>query len=77
MHRLIVTSATYRQSSRYRPELATVDPNNHLLARQSRLRVEAEIVRDAGLAAAGLLSRKIGGPSVFPPQPDGAMKAGP
>jgi hypothetical protein len=69
--RLIVTSATYRQSSRARPDLDEIDPRNELLARQSRLRVEAEIVRDLGLAAAGMLSRKIGGPSVYPPQPDG------
>src|SRR5262249_33956374 len=73
MHRLIVTSATYRQQSRARPELATVDPDNRLLARQTRLRVEAEAVRDLMLAASGLLSAKIGGPSVFPPQPDGVM----
>ncbi|MCA9100018.1 MAG: DUF1553 domain-containing protein, partial [Planctomycetales bacterium] len=74
MHRLIVTSATYRQSSRYRPELAEVDPRNRLLARQHRLRLEAEIVRDVALSASGLLSREIGGPSVFPPQPDGVME---
>ncbi len=74
MHRLIVTSATYRQSSRHRPELAKVDPSNRLLARQNRLRLEAEIVRDVSLTASGLLNRKIGGPSVFPPQPDGVFK---
>jgi hypothetical protein len=67
--KLIVTSATYRQSSRYRPELEERDPLNTLLARQSRLRLEAEIVRDAHLAASGLLSEKIGGPSVRPPLP--------
>lgn len=76
MHRLIVTSATYRQSSHVRPELATVDPNNKLLARQSRLRLDAEIVRDVSLSASGLLNPKIGGPSVFPPQPDGVMTLG-
>jgi hypothetical protein len=69
MHRLIVTSASYRQSSRIRPELANVDPRNRLLARQSRLRLDAEIVRDAALASSGLLSHTIGGPSIFPPQP--------
>jgi mono/diheme cytochrome c family protein len=69
--RLIVTSATYRQSSNARPDLKVIDPRNELLARQSRLRVEAEIVRDMGLAASGLLSDKIGGASVYPPQPDG------
>ncbi len=68
MHRLIVTSATYRQSSRPRVELATRDPNNVLLSRQNSLRVPAETVRDAALAVSGLLSRKLGGPSVFPPQ---------
>jgi len=73
MHRLIVTSATYRQSSRFRPDLAKRDPRNSLLARQSRLRLEAEIVRDAALAASGLLSRRIGGPSVTPPQPEGVF----
>jgi len=67
--RLIVTSATYRQSSRYRPELEERDPLNTLLARQSRLRLEAETVRDVHLAASGLLCDKIGGPSVRPPLP--------
>ena len=76
LHHLIVTSATYRQSSRVRPELATVDPNNRLLARQSRLRLDAEIVRDAALSASGLLSPRIGGPPVYPPQPDGVMTLG-
>ncbi|MFM9962686.1 MAG: DUF1553 domain-containing protein [Planctomycetaceae bacterium] len=69
--KLIVTSATYRQASRHRPELLDVDPQNTLLARQNRLRVEAEIVRDLSLDVAGLLSRKIGGPSVFPALPAG------
>ncbi|MEX0704670.1 MAG: PSD1 and planctomycete cytochrome C domain-containing protein [Planctomycetales bacterium] len=67
--RTIVTSATYRQSSRHRPELAERDPLNRLLHRQNRFRVEAEIVRDLYLAASGLLSPKVGGPSVFPPMP--------
>jgi hypothetical protein len=71
MHRLIVNSATYRQSSHARPDLATVDPRNKLLARQARLRLEAESIRDVALAASGLLSAKIGGPGVFPPQPAG------
>jgi hypothetical protein len=69
VHRLIVTSAAYRQSSRPRPELATRDPNNLLLARQASLRLSADQVRDATLAVSGLLSRKVGGPSVFPQQP--------
>jgi hypothetical protein len=67
--RTIVTSATYRQASTNRPELNAVDPENRLLARQSRLRLEAEIIRDTCLAASGLLSRKVGGPSVYPPAP--------
>ena len=65
--RYIVMSATYRQSSNHRDELVSIDPKNQLLARQNRFRVEAEIVRDLYLDAAGLLSRKVGGPSVFPP----------
>lgn len=71
MHRLIVASATYQQSSRARPDLAEKDPLNLLLARQNRQRVEAEIVRDAALSASGLLNANIGGPSVRPPQPEG------
>jgi hypothetical protein len=74
MHRLIVTSATYRQSSRNRPELAAIDPRNRLLARQARLRLDAEIVRDVALSASGLLSPKVDGPSVYPPQPDGIYR---
>jgi hypothetical protein len=74
MHRLIVTSATYRQSSKARPDLEKIDARNRLLARQSRIRVNAEVVRDVALAASGLLSHKVGGPSVFPPQPDGVYK---
>ena len=71
MHRLIVTSATYQQSSAARPDLAEKDPRNLLLARQERLRVEAEIIRDAALCASGLIDRTIGGPGIRPPQPDG------
>jgi hypothetical protein len=69
LHRMIVTSATYRQSSEVRPELLERDPDNRLLARQSRLRLEAEIIRDAALSASGLLAGTIGGRSVFPPMP--------
>ncbi len=69
MIKLIVMSATYRQSSHFRPDCAAVDPENRLLHRQNRYRVEGEIVRDAYLSIAGLLSDKIGGPSVFPPLP--------
>ena len=76
MHRLITTSATYRQSSRVRSDLMNVDANNKLLARQTRLRLDAEIIRDVGLSASGLLNTNIGGPSVFPPQPDGVMTLG-
>ena len=71
MHRLIVTSGTYKRSSSSRPDLADKDPLNLLLARQTRVRVDAEIIRDVALSASGLLSRKIGGPSVYPLQPDG------
>ena len=71
LHRLIVTSATYRQSSKVSPELLDRDPFNRLLARGPRVRLEAETLRDQALAVSGLLSRKIGGPSVMPPQPDG------
>ncbi len=69
MIRLLVTSATYQQGAAQRPELRDVDPLNRLLARQARIRVEGEVVRDLHLAASGLLSAKIGGPSVFPPMP--------
>jgi mono/diheme cytochrome c family protein len=74
MHRLIVTSATYRQSSHATPALRERDPQNVLLARGPRVRVDAESVRDIVLAAAGLLSDKIGGPSVYPPQPAGVSE---
>jgi hypothetical protein len=69
LHRVIVTSATYRQSSKVTPELLAKDPDNKLLARGARFRADAEIVRDIALAASGLLSGKIGGPSVFSPAP--------
>jgi hypothetical protein len=75
IHRLIVTSAAYRQSSQVRPDLAERDPRNLLLARQSRLRLDAEIVRDVALGASGLLVPTVGGPSVYPPQPAAAMSA--
>jgi hypothetical protein len=67
--RTIVGSAAYRRSSRHRPELADKDPQNFLLYRQNRFRVEGEIVRDLTLSVSGLLSSKVGGPSVFPPMP--------
>jgi len=71
MHRLIVTSATYRQSSRVTPDRLERDPYNRLFSRGPRFRMEAEMVRDQALAVSGLLKRAIGGPSVFPYQPDG------
>jgi hypothetical protein len=69
--RLMVTSATYRQASTDRPELREIDPNNRLLARQNPRRLEAEFVRDNALQAAGLLNLDLGGPGVFPYQPEG------
>jgi hypothetical protein len=74
MVRLLVTSSTYRQSSHARPELASKDPENTLLARQSRLRLPAELIRDEALSAAGLLDLRIGGRSVKPPQPKGVAE---
>ena len=70
----IVTSATYRQSSKVPPELYQRDPYNRLLARGPRRRMEAEMVRDASLTVSGLLSHKLGGPPVMPPQPDGVWQ---
>jgi hypothetical protein len=72
MHRLMVTSAAYRQSSGVTAQLASRDPDNALLARQSRPRLTAELIRDSALAAAGLLDTRIGGRSVRPYQPKGA-----
>ena len=76
MIRTIVQSATYRQSSAYRPELVNRDPANAWLARQNRYRLEAEVVRDSFLASSGLLCRKIGGPSVKPPLPSDVAALG-
>ncbi len=73
MHRLILTSAAYRQSSAHRTDTTANDPRNDLLARQNRLRVESEIVRDLALSASGMLTPAIGGPSVFPSQPPDVM----
>ena len=69
LHKLIVTSATYKQSSVVSPQLAQRDPQNILLARGPRFRLDAEIIRDSALKAAGVLSPKMGGPGVYPPQP--------
>ncbi len=74
MQKLIVMSATYRQSSKETPELIERDPENRLLARGPRLRLPAEMIRDQALFAAGLLTEKIGGPSVKPYQPEHLWK---
>ena len=71
MQRLIVTSATYRQSSHVPEELESIDPDNRLLGRGPRFRLTAEMVRDQALAVSGLLTEEIGGPSIKPYQPDG------
>jgi hypothetical protein len=74
LHRLIVTSAAYRQSSKVTPDLLKKDPANRLLARGPRFRVEGEVVRDIALAAGGLLNPKLGGPPVYPPAPEFLFK---
>ncbi|MGE5190890.1 MAG: DUF1549 and DUF1553 domain-containing protein, partial [Deltaproteobacteria bacterium] len=71
----MVTSATYRQSSRVTPDLAQRDPGNELLARGPRFRLDAEVIRDSALAMSGLLVEKIGGRSVKPYQPEGLWEA--
>jgi hypothetical protein len=76
LHRLIVSSETYKQRSVRRPDIQEVDPLNRLLARQQRLRLDAEGVRDVALAASGLLAPAIGGPPVFPPIPAGVTDQG-
>jgi hypothetical protein len=70
VHRLIVTSATYRQAAKVSPEMLTSDPYNRLLERGARFRVEAEIVRDIALSVSGLMNAKVGGPSIFSPAPE-------
>ena len=75
LQKLIVTSGTYRQSSRMTPELDRQDPENRLLARGPRFRMDAEVVRDHALAVSGLLVEKLGGKSVRPYQPPGLWKA--
>jgi hypothetical protein len=74
MQKLIVMSAAYRQSSKVTPELLQKDPENRLLARGSRIRLSAEMVRDQALAMSGLLAESVGGPSVMPYQPKGLWK---
>lgn len=76
LHRLIVTSATYRQSSAITPDKQAKDPENRWLSHSPRLRLDAELIRDSALAVSGLLSEKIGGPSVFPPQAPGVTTDG-
>ncbi|MEI6714775.1 MAG: PSD1 and planctomycete cytochrome C domain-containing protein [Verrucomicrobiota bacterium] len=72
--KLLVTSHTYRQTSRVTSEAQQKDPRNVMLSHYSRRRLEAEAIRDQALAVSGLLSERIGGPSVYPPQPDGLWK---
>lgn len=69
LHRRIVTSQAYRQSSKVTPESLAKDPDNRLVSRGPRFRLDGEVVRDQALAASGLIAHQIGGPSVFPPQP--------
>jgi hypothetical protein len=76
LHQEIVMSATYQQSSRVAEELAKWDPGNRWLARGPRVRLEAEFIRDGALLSSGLLSDTLGGPSVFPPQPEGVTTEG-
>ncbi len=76
MHRLIVNSATYRQSAGYDPIAAKIDPEDRLLWRYPRHRLEGEVIRDSALAAAGLLNPKMGGPSIFPEVPAGMESRG-
>ena len=76
LHRQILCSDVYMRDSRTRSDLEPIDPGNRLLARQVRLRLDAELVRDVGLVASGLFSSKIGGAPVFPPIPNGVMNQG-
>jgi hypothetical protein len=74
LHRVIVTSAAYRQASTVRADLQERDPENILMARQARLRLSAELIRDNALAVSGLLDTTVGGKSIRPPQPEGVDK---
>jgi hypothetical protein len=76
LHRTIVLTRAYRRDSANRPDLIEKDPDNRLLARQTRLRLDAELVRDSALVASGLLTHKVGGPPVYPPIPEGVMSLG-
>jgi hypothetical protein len=73
LHKQLVMSSTYRQSSKVTKELQPTDPSNRLLARGPRFRVDAEVVRDIALSASGLLNAKVGGASVYPPIPQFLM----
>jgi hypothetical protein len=76
MHRLVVTSRTYQQASTHRPAAAAEDPDDKLLWRFPRQRLEAEVIRDSALAVAGLLNTQVYGPSIFPELPKGAANRG-
>ncbi len=76
MHRLIMTSNTYQQGSAYRKDAALIDPEDRLLWRFPRQRLEAEVIRDSALATAGLLNTSMGGPSIFPELPPGMETRG-
>jgi len=76
LHRTIVHTRAYRRDSANRADLHAKDPDNRLLARQTRLRLDAELVRDSALVASGILTQKVGGPPVYPPIPDGVMSLG-
>jgi hypothetical protein len=76
LHKMIVMSAAYRQSSAAREDLATKDPENSLIARQQRLRLPAELIRDEALTAGGILNDQVGGRSVRPPMPPGIAELG-
>ena len=74
--KLIVTSATYKQSSAHRDDISEIDPQNRLLSRQNRVRLDAEILRDSALSISGMLTRSIGGPSFRPPLPEDVFEVG-
>ncbi|MFN3649668.1 MAG: PSD1 and planctomycete cytochrome C domain-containing protein [Armatimonadota bacterium] len=76
LHRLVMTSSAYRQSSAFNPTAAARDPENRLLWRHRRQRLEAEMIRDTSLAVSGLLNPKMGGPSIFPELPEGVSTRG-
>jgi hypothetical protein len=77
MHKLLLLSSVYQQSSRATPEALALDPENQLYSRRNRLRLEGEVIRDSLLAISGALNRQIGGPGVFPPIPEDVFKGAP